>query len=128
MIASALLLAMAAPGSADRSPPSLSAQYNQCIDRAGGITSNMRDCAEAEGKRQDATLNQIYKQALARLPDDKARLKLRISQRAWLKHRYDHCAKDSEEFEGGTLWLIVMDNCGLAAVQSRIEWLRRYPR
>lgn len=103
-----------------------STAYNTCVDRSGGVTATLRDCAEAEGKRIDAALNREYRLAMARQPSRAAKDRLRVSQRAWLRTRYDHCAAEARELEGGTLWLLAMDGCGLAADADRVAWLKRY--
>jgi uncharacterized protein YecT (DUF1311 family) len=102
-----------------------------CMEKSGGVTVNMRDCSEAEGKRLDALLNSTYQSALARLPSDAAREQLRAQQRRWLETRYDHCDQELEEAgEGGphrgTMALLILDDCGLSEDQRRIAWLERY--
>ena len=105
-----------------------SAEYSACMDSSGGVTASMRDCSETEAIRLDSLLNQEYREALGRLPNKASRETLRRLERAWLKNRYDHCAKQAAPEEGGTLWLLVMDSCGLAEDARRVGWLRSYGR
>lgn len=104
----------------------ISADFFACIDGSGGVTATMRDCYEAEGKRVDEALNREYRSALARLASPQAQQRLRQNQRTWLKTRYRHCAAQAKELEGGTLWLLAMDDCGLNANADRVRWLQGY--
>lgn len=131
LAAAALILGgMASALAAKPSTPEIEAvyspQFRSCIDKSGGVTLYMRNCSAAESDRLDKTLNRDYRAALARLPNTAARERLRQSQRRWLRTRYDHCAAEAEPEQGGTLWLIIMDSCGLQAVAERIVWLRHY--
>ncbi len=38
----------------------LSSRFDSCMDRSGGVTSEMIDCIGAETERQDAALNRNY--------------------------------------------------------------------
>lgn len=64
----------------------LSATFNSCMDRSGGVTSEMLNCIDAETRRQDAALNRNYQAAIKGLSPER-RQKLVIAQRAWLAFR-----------------------------------------
>jgi uncharacterized protein YecT (DUF1311 family) len=104
-----------------------SGAFKRCMDRSGGVTSNMRDCSEVEGKRIDALLNQEYRGAMARLMPAK-RIVLRNQQRQWLKTRDQECLRKAKPDEGGTIWLLIMDDCGLSEDIRRTLWLRTVGR
>jgi uncharacterized protein YecT (DUF1311 family) len=99
-----------------------SGTFKRCMDRTGGVTSRMRDCYEAEGKRIDALLNTEYRLALRRL-DRSRQATLRGLERRWIKNRYAHCAEAAKSEEGGTIWLLMMDDCGLSEDIRRTLWL-----
>lgn len=105
-----------------------SADYDRCMDGSGGVTANMRDCSEAEGRRLDVRLDGAYRSAMARLPAASARARLRALERRWVTTRYRHCDRDARSERGGTLWLIIMDACAIDEDVRRIVWLERYGR
>lgn len=102
------------------------AAFDACLGGSGGMTSNMRECSAAESNRLDALLNLEYRNALARLPTDSARRRLRSVQRGWLKTRWNHCRKEMDEERGGTLALLIGDGCSIDEMSRRIVWLRHY--
>jgi uncharacterized protein YecT (DUF1311 family) len=106
----------------------MSADYRRCMDASGGVTANMRDCAEAEGRRLDARLNAAYRDAMTRLPTSAARTRLRLLERRWVATRYHGCERSARSERGGTLWLVMMDGCSLDEDVRRILWLERYGR
>jgi uncharacterized protein YecT (DUF1311 family) len=106
----------------------VSGAYRRCMDASGGVTANMRDCSHAESQRLDLRLNAAYRAAMARLPAAAARARLRALQRSWLAARYRRCDRAAREEGGGTLGLIMMDDCALGEVTRRIVWLERYGR
>ena len=75
----ALLMTMARAGAASATSP----EFDKCVDKSGGVTIAMRNCASAEEDRQDRDLNAFYKQAMARR-DAAGRDELRTQERAWL--------------------------------------------
>jgi len=106
----------------------LSDDYRACMDASGGVTSNMRDCSAAESQRIDTRLNAAYHAAMARLASAAARNRLRALERRWIATRYRLCEHEARNERGGTLWLIIMDACGLGEDVRRIAWLERYGR
>jgi uncharacterized protein YecT (DUF1311 family) len=95
--------------------------YRQCMSRAGGITSNMRECSAAEFRRVDTRLNANYRSVMGRLSAPQQQ-QLRASQRRWLANRWTDC-ENSPALEGGTLDLIIIDACTLDELTRRTLWL-----
>ena len=60
-------------------------EFDTCIKKSGGVTSEMMDCVDVETKRQDEKLNQSYQKLLASLKPAR-KTQLVDAQRAWLKY------------------------------------------
>ncbi len=79
-------------------------------------------CAEAEWKRRDRVLNQLYKRVHDRLPRAQ-RTRLAALERQWVTEREMQCNAETEkhsfESEGVTFYL-----CRVRATNQRIRWLR----
>jgi uncharacterized protein YecT (DUF1311 family) len=103
-------------------PPAPGAAYAACLDRASGVTSEMRDCSAAEYERQDQALNATYRDLMARLPAE-LKTELRDAQRAWIGFRDAECDYRSLA-QGGTLGLLVRDSCWLDLTTARVARLR----
>lgn len=114
----ALLMAAAWAGASGATSPA----YDKCMDKSGGVTIDMRNCADAEKVRQDRDLNAFYKQAMARR-DAAGREQLRDQERAWLKRRRDEGDKILKE-EEGTAALIDYDGNWLEITDKRIAELK----
>lgn len=121
-----MLAALGGVASPSPTPDLRNPEYDHCLDQSGGVTSDMRACNHAELQRLDALLNAEYRRTMARLPDAAGRARLRTLQRRWLKTRWNACYEAAKEEEGGTIWLLMVDGCGIGTVQDRIEWLRRF--
>ena len=93
-----------------------------CMDRSGGVTSEMRDCSSAEYERQDQALNAVYRDLMAQLPAD-LKTELRDAQRAWIGFREAECNYRSLA-QGGTLGLLIRDSCWLDFTTERVARLR----
>jgi uncharacterized protein YecT (DUF1311 family) len=102
-----------------------SPEYDRCLEASEGITINMRDCASAEQDRLDIRLNAAYRTAMARLPNQAARNRLRDLERRWLATRWNECHREADE-ETGTMGLLMLDGCELSEMERRIVWLERY--
>ena len=114
----ALLTAMAWASAASATSP----EFDKCVDKSGGVTIAMRNCASAEEDRQDRDLNAFYKQAMARR-DAAGRDELRTQERAWLKLRVQKCHKVLMETEG-TAGLLAYDDCWLETNDKRVAELK----
>ena len=81
-------------------------------DPCGG-SSNIEQvqCLNIELKKQDQELNQVYKLAIATLPEKdetdnrKVRHQLVLAQRAWLNYRNEHCTFVGAQEGGNNLWV-----------------------
>lgn len=96
-----------------------STAYNQCMDKSGGVTTNMLDCATAEFQRQDARLNQNYKAAIKELSPEKQK-QLRDIQRLWIQFRDAECGFYSD-LTGGTIDRIFSSSCLLKQTKVRAD-------
>ena len=115
--ADAALLVASAAGATSRA-------FEQCMDKAGGVTSAMRDCSHDEGLRQDREMNALYRRAMRRL-DAAGRLKLKTEQRAYQRHVDKVCDIEVQPDAQGTAGLLEADGCALTAEDKRIKQLRR---
>jgi len=93
-------------------------EYKACMDKAGGVTVEMKDCISAELSKQDNRLNTVYKQKISSLPENQ-KTSLRNAQRAWIKLRDSECKSQSKEEEGGTLEGILYGDCVLQKTAIR---------
>lgn len=102
----------------------LTRQYSTCMDKAGGITANMLDCIGAETKRQDARLNQAYKDVMAQLSAARKK-QLQEAQRAWIKYRDANCSFYADP-DGGTIAAVNSNDCFMSATASRAKELEGF--
>ena len=100
-------------GAADVTTP----EFDACIKKSSGVTSEMMDCVNVETKRQDEKLNQSYQKLLASL---KAARKAQLveAQRAWLKYRELNCAF-YDDGSGGTAARLAADDCIMTMAAKR---------
>lgn len=71
---------------------------------------DMNSCAAADYKREDARLNQLYKQ-LVGLSDKAQVAKLKQIQLAWIRFRDLHCNYAEGRYEGGSMAPLVGWTC-----------------
>lgn len=102
----------------------LTKQYSSCMDKAGGVTVNMLDCMGAETKRQDARLNQAYKDVMARLSPERKK-QLQEAQRAWIKYRDANCRFYADP-DGGSIATVNSNDCFMSATASRAKELEGF--
>nr|WP_176704568.1 lysozyme inhibitor LprI family protein [Pseudomonas sp.]QDK64895.1 hypothetical protein pA62H2_p45 [Pseudomonas sp.] len=97
--------------------------YTACVSSAGGVTSNLSDCGDAELAKQDARLNKAYKFAMTVLPAENKR-KLRDAQVLWVKFRDADCGMNYS-LTGGTMDILNGSGCELSMTRERadsLEW------
>ncbi len=99
------------------------ASFSACQKRAQ-VTSQNADCFEAEFRRQDAKLNEIWRATLPRFAP-KARRSLLEAQRKWIQGRDPFCMKDSDGFSGGTIAPVVYSSCRVELTIRRTIWLKQ---
>jgi len=61
------------------------AEFQACIDRSGGVSTEMLKCGKTEIDKWDKRLNAAY-DTLMRRTHGRERARLQREQRAWLKH------------------------------------------
>lgn len=68
--------------------------FEDCLDKAGGVTPDMQACIEDEFVFQDAKLQASYDELEASLPDEEDRA-LEASQQEWGAEREARCSWDA---------------------------------
>jgi uncharacterized protein YecT (DUF1311 family) len=72
--------------------------------------AEMNICAGKEYQAADATLNQVYRQLVAKL-DDAEKSQLKQAQTAWLKYRDTNCEFVADQYKGGTIRPMIHGLC-----------------
>lgn len=99
---------------------SYTAQFNNCMNSAEGVTVAMRDCYSSEIEIQDKRLNDNYKKFLATLNTD-VKGHFVEAQRLWVKFRDENCEAFASQEAGGTLSSVINDSCYLKMTASRAD-------
>src|SRR5690606_29530836 len=74
------------------------------------LTMNL--CAAHRHQEADRALNLQYRQTLAKQPDDAARQRLRVAQRAWIAFRDKDCLASTGPREAsGSIWPLLQSSC-----------------
>jgi uncharacterized protein YecT (DUF1311 family) len=118
----ALTLSFSAAQAQDRQ---LSATYKTCMEKSGGVTVSMLDCASDEIDRQDTRLNKAYKALTVGLKPAR-RQELVEVQRLWVRFRKANCDYYADP-DGGTASSLASSSCFLdmtAARASELEDLK----
>lgn len=97
--------------------------YNDCMKATEGVTSEILSCSGQEIDRQDKTLNENYKAAMAKAADQTSKDKLRNDERAWIRERDKKCKAEGSVEEGGTDEALIYNDCILAATTERAHQL-----
>ncbi len=124
------ILAAAAPAraqdDAQRDHPADRAM-RACIDRSGGVTADMLDCADSAYGAWDRELNAAYQSLMARL-DPASRALLRDAQRRWLAFREAETAFQRGPWtgQGGSLERIMLTFRNVDTLRERALALRAY--
>jgi len=107
----------------------LSSAFKACVMRSGGVTAVLKNCLAAEHRLRDRELNRTYKSVMKQLRTQALRIRLRDSQRVWLRQRDQICqlAVDKSGMDGGTGGALVFDDCQVQRLGERILWLRKVP-
>ena len=111
LLAAALLGFLAAPSLAQ-------AAKADCAYAA--TQAQMNNCAAAQYKTTDATLNQSYKQAMSQAKNKDA---LKQAQRAWITYRDRHCDAVGAQAEGGSMQPLLITSCRTLLTTARITEL-----
>jgi uncharacterized protein YecT (DUF1311 family) len=98
-----------------------SKEYLACMDKAGGVTSDMLNCIGAEMKVQDAQLNENYKTLVTKISKTRKN-ELQEAQRAWIKFRELNCNFYGDD---GSIAQVAINSCFLDATMDRAKELKR---
>jgi len=92
-------------------------EFDACIKKSHGATSDLTDCVQLEKKRQDEKLDQSYQKLLASLKPPR-KTQLVDAQQAWLKYRELNCAF-YDDGSGGTAAGLAADDCIMTMTAKR---------
>jgi uncharacterized protein YecT (DUF1311 family) len=92
-------------------------EFDACIKKSRGVTSDLTDCVDVEKKRQDEKLNQSYQKLLTSLKPAR-RAQLVDAQQAWLKYRELNCAF-YDDGSGGTTAGLAANDCIMTMTAKR---------
>jgi uncharacterized protein YecT (DUF1311 family) len=108
--------------SAAQAQSQYSSEYNQCMDKAAGVTADVITCIGTEVTQQDKKLNANYKTLKASLNANRQKQLLEV-QRVWLQYREANC-KFYDDPEGGSMQRILANDCFLRMTAERAEELK----
>ncbi|MCD9031772.1 lysozyme inhibitor LprI family protein [Luteimonas sp. Y-2-2-4F] len=98
-----------------------SQRYISCMGSSGGVTSQMLDCIVEEHSRQDARLDEAYRDLAGNLVGDRKEALL-AAQRLWVRYRDANCEVYAYP-DGGTAAAIHEASCGLEMTARRAKEL-----
>lgn len=98
--------------------------YKQCQEKAGGITTELKDCGAAELNRREAMLNKLYKQVQAAV-DPGQQAGLRKAEHAWVAFADAECGFRMAPEVGFMDAPLVYYACRLELIARRIEDLQK---
>jgi uncharacterized protein YecT (DUF1311 family) len=101
-----------------------SQEYFDCIDRSNGNNFEMSECISQEYAVQDKKLNDVYKQLMNQLPEERKKI-LRDSQRAWISYTDKNCDFYNDP-DGGTMAALGAQECMLSSRASRAKELENF--
>lgn len=96
--------------------------YQNCMDKSGGVTVEVHHCISSEMMIQDSMLNDTYKELLQKLPIERKN-ELVKSERVWLDFRDKTCALYNPP-SSGTLERIIEYQCRLEKTSDRVRDLK----
>ncbi|HEU4510019.1 MAG TPA: lysozyme inhibitor LprI family protein [Pyrinomonadaceae bacterium] len=109
-------------------PHPIDVWFEQAMDQAGGITTNIRTVQAEAYSRWDKELNRVYSELLTKLKaSDRSRL--RQAQSAWVRFRDAEIKwlwSRAMYGEGGTLAPVVISDIGRGLLKERVCQLQRY--
>ena len=92
-------------------------EFDACIKKSRGVTSDLTECVDLEKKRQDEKLDQSYQRLLASLKPAR-KTQLVDAQQAWLKYRELNCAF-YDDGSGGTTAGLAANDCIMTMTAKR---------
>ncbi len=90
-----------------------------------GTQQQMNACAVRDYKTADRSLNEMYKDVMAKLSRANQQL-LRQEQRAWLKNRDPLCEEEAKDSKGGSIWPLDFYGCLKSVTESRTGELTKW--
>ena len=96
-------------------------QFGSCMDRAGGITSEMLGCIGEAQDRADARLVTTLGKASSSISPAR-RVSLNEAQEKWLAYRQAHCDSLADP-EGGTAASLASADCWFSLTEERVAFL-----
>jgi uncharacterized protein YecT (DUF1311 family) len=103
---------------ADTASAQSEAEMKACVDRSGGVSTEMLKCGKIEIDRWDKRLNAAY-QALMHRGSRAERAILQHEQRAWLDHHLKETRRLADDPNNGSLAFIVSQNFELTDISQR---------
>ena len=85
--------------------------------------AEMNICWGKEYKTADATLNQVYRQLVAKL-DEQEKAQLKEVESAWLKYRDANCEFVADQYKGGSIRPMIDAMCLADMTRNRTAELR----
>ncbi|MDG2531002.1 lysozyme inhibitor LprI family protein [Caulobacter endophyticus] len=126
----AALIAMGSTGATAATPRAsgYGLVYDRCVasEAAQGSDAALGACLVAEGRRQDARLNEAYRATMARLDFPRQKDALRKAQRAWLTFRDASCASVADA-DWGRASNLDAERCRLRRTAERADELENHP-
>ena len=96
-------------------------QFDSCMDRAGGVTSEMLSCIGEAQERADARLSITLSEANVSISPAR-RILLTRAHQAWLAYRQAHCDFLADP-DGGTAASLSSADCWLSLTEERVAFL-----
>lgn len=85
--------------------------------------AEMTICWGKEYKAADGTLNQVYRQLVAKL-DAEQKAQLKAAQTAWLKYRDANCEFAADQYKGGSMRPMIAAMCLAEMTTNRTTELK----
>ncbi|MGN6769944.1 MAG: lysozyme inhibitor LprI family protein [Rhizobiaceae bacterium] len=93
-------------------------EMKACIDRTGGVSTEMLKCGKAEIDKWDARLNAAYKTLMDRKHGSE-RTRFQNEQRAWLKHHLREVNRLAADPNNGSMAFIESQSFELGDLSAR---------
>ena len=100
----------------------VAAQEDSCIERSGGVTSEMLDCLAASYETIDGELNLAWSALLSSL-DEPQQERLRDAQSIWMQYRDTTCAAEAS-LQAGSFASVALADCRVRLSIERLHWLQ----
>lgn len=92
-----------------------------------GTQAEMNVCAYETFDKQDAELNRLYNQHMARLETPEVKKRFKKAQLAWIRFRDESCMYEiGPREESGSIWPLLNMDCLTAFTEERVKRLKYY--